>query len=67
MDIVGLTGSSIQCNVEEGTCDDIQNAPMWRGPYPKPEEVQSGIRSTRTVERNPMRGGSAAGFVKSQK
>ncbi|KAF8487604.1 hypothetical protein JB92DRAFT_3021783 [Gautieria morchelliformis] len=35
---VGLTGSPIQCNVEEGTCDDMQNAPMWKEPYPRHKE-----------------------------
>ena len=35
---VGLTGTAIQCNEEEGTCDEMQSAPMWKEPYPKHKE-----------------------------
>lgn len=32
---VGLSGAPVQCNREEGTCDEMQDAPMWKEPYPE--------------------------------
>jgi len=33
---VGLVGKAVQCNEEEGTCRDMDNAPMWKKEVPVP-------------------------------
>ncbi|KAF8582177.1 glycosyltransferase family 90 protein [Ramaria rubella] len=35
---VGLSGEPVQCHEEEGTCDEMRNAPMWGKPYPRHKE-----------------------------
>lgn len=31
---IGLSGSPVQCNKEEGICDEMQNATMWKNSLP---------------------------------
>ncbi|KAF8517048.1 hypothetical protein BU17DRAFT_50230 [Hysterangium stoloniferum] len=31
---VGMTGTAISCNKKDGTCDEMDKAPMWKEPYP---------------------------------
>jgi hypothetical protein len=31
---VGMIDTAIACNKQDGTCDEMNKAPMWKEPYP---------------------------------